>query len=229
MDLEELKKEMKSLKDENNIDHRFHKTGKGDYAESRISIGISHKDKINLAKKYYKLNLQELEELLNSKITDYKSIALRALVEKYKKTKQKKEIYEMYLHNTKQINGWDLVDISAWKIIGDYLLDKDKSILYKLAKSSNLWEKRIAIVSTYAFIREGMFEDTPKISEILLKDKEDLIHKAVGWMLREVGNRNQDVEEKFLMKHVKQMPRTMLRYAIEKFNDEKRKYYLKKS
>ncbi|MBT3304142.1 DNA alkylation repair protein [Candidatus Woesearchaeota archaeon] len=228
MNLKDLKNELETLKSEDNVDHRFHKTEKGSYAEDRISIGITTKDQIRISKKYWTLNLNELEELLNSKISDYKSIALRTLVEKYKRTNLKKEIYELYIRNTKQINGWDLVDISAWKIVGNWLIDKDKSRLYKLAVSSDLWERRIAIVSTYAFIREGRIEDTLKIAAILLNDKHDLIHKAVGWMLREVGKKNQEMLDEFLMKHVKQMPRTMLRYAIEKFEETKRQHYLKK-
>jgi 3-methyladenine DNA glycosylase AlkD len=132
------------------------------------------------------------------------------------------------LKNTKYINNWDLVDLSAPNIVGKFLLNKRKDILYKLAKSRNLWEKRMAILSTLPFIREKQFEDTFKISEILLKDKHDLIHKGVGWMLREVGNKDVKAEERFLKKHHKHMPRTMLRYAIEKFSPEKRKKYMKK-
>jgi 3-methyladenine DNA glycosylase AlkD len=134
--------------------------------------------------------------------------------------------YKLYLKNRKHINNWDLVDVTCPKIVGDYLLDKPRDILYKLAKSKNLWEKRIAIIATAMFIRNGEFEDTLKIAEILLRDKHDLIHKAVGWMLREVGKKNVDVEKKFLNKYYKVMPRTMLRYAIEKFPENERKSYL---
>ena len=139
-----------------------------------------------------------------------------------------KNVFEFYLKNIKNVNNWDLVDLTSHKIIGEYLLDKDKKILYNLAKSNNLWERRIAIVSTYAFIKENKFEDTLKISEILINDKHDLIHKAVGWMLREIGKRNFEKEEEFLNKYYKVMPRTMLRYAIEKFDEKKRKFYLGK-
>src|SRR3989338_2112349 len=145
------------------------------------------------------------------------------------KIEHKNSIFNFYVKNTKFINNWDLVDLSAPHIIGNFLLDKDKSILYNLAKSSNLWEKRIAIISTYAFIRLYKFKHTLKISEILMNDNHDLIHKAVGWMLREVGKRNKDVEEKFLNQHYKKMPRTMLRYAIEKFDNNKRKKYLERN
>ena len=130
------------------------------------------------------------------------------------------------MKNRKGINNWDLVDLSAPKIVGEYLLDKDKDLLYKFAHSEKLWEKRIAIISTQTFIRQRWFEDTLKISKILLHDKHDLIHKAVGWMLREIGNRDIDTEEELLKKHYKTMPRTMLRYAIEKFPEQKRKAYL---
>jgi 3-methyladenine DNA glycosylase AlkD len=130
------------------------------------------------------------------------------------------------LENTKHINNWDLVDSSAHYIIGDFLFEKDKKVLYELANSKNLWEKRIAIISTFHFIKKEEFEDALAISEILLEDKHDLIHKAVGWMLREIRNRDLETQEKFLKFHYKKMPRTMLRYAIEKFEEEKRKSYL---
>ena len=138
-----------------------------------------------------------------------------------------KEIFDFYLANTKGINNWDLVDLSAPNIVGNFLLNKNKDILYELAKSDSLWKKRIAIVSTYAFIRENEFEDTLAISELLLNDSHDLIHKAVGWMLREIGKRDFELEENFLRTHYEEMPRTMLRYAIEKFSEEKRKNYLR--
>ena len=144
-----------------------------------------------------------------------------------KEGKTAKEIANFYLKNAKRINNWDLVDVSAPKILGDFLLDKDKKVLYDFAKSKNLWEKRIAIISTFGFIRKEKFYDALSISEILLNDSHDLIHKAVGWMLREIGNRDLDVEEEFLKKYYKTMPRTMLRYAIEKFDENKRLGYLK--
>jgi len=150
--------------------------------------------------------------------------ALMIMTFRYKK--EPALFYKLYLKNRKHINNWDLVDVTCYKIVGDYLLDKPRDILYKLAKSKNLWEKRIAIISTAMFIRSGEFEDTLKIAEILLRDPHDLIHKAVGWMLREVGKKNIDVEKKFLNKYYKVMPRTMLRYAIEKFPENERKSYL---
>lgn len=138
------------------------------------------------------------------------------------------KIAKFYLKNAKNMNSWSLVDISAPHILGTFLLDKNKSILYKLAKSKNLWERRISIITTFAFIRENRFDDTLRISELLLNDKRDLIHKAVRWMLREVEKKDQSVEERFLKKHYKNMPRTMLRYAIERFDEKKRKWYMKR-
>ena len=210
---------------------RFFKTGKGEYGEGDIFLGITVPQTRAIAKKYTHLNLKDLEKLLSSKIHEYRLIALLILIENYKKAsiENKNLIFNFYIKNTKFINNWDLVDLSAPHIVGNFLLDKDKSILYNLAKSSNLWEKRIAIISTYAFIRLYKFKHTLKISEILMNDNHDLIHKAVGWMLREVGKRNKEVEEKFLNQHYMKMPRTMLRYAIEKFENNKRKKYLERN
>ena len=207
---------------------KFFKTGKGEYGEGDVFLGIVVPEQRKVAKKYPDLSLSELQQLFSSQIHEYRLTALFILIHQFKKAKdaQKKEFFNFYLHNTKNINNWDLVDSSAPHIVGDYLLGKDKSVLYKLATSTNLWERRIAILSTQAFIRKGKFEDTLRISEILLNDKHDLLHKAVGWMLREIGNRNQEAEEKFLRKHCKSMPRTMLRYAIEKFEEKKKKSYL---
>ena len=174
------------------------------------------------------MRLKDVESILKSKIHEERLIALLILVNNYNKSPEKrKEIFNFYLKNTKYINNWDLVDLSAYQIVGSHLLDKDKSILYKLAKSNNIWEKRIAIISTYNLIRDSRFEETFRISELLLNDKHDLIHKAVGWMLREVGKKDIAVEESFLKEHYKKMPRTMLRYAIEKFSESKRLRYLK--
>ena len=163
-----------------------------------------------------------------SKVHEYRLTALFILVHKYEKANKitKKKIFDFYLSNTKYINNWDLIDLSSHKILGDFLYEKNKDILYKLAKSSSLWERRISIISTYYFIRKNNFEDTLNISKLLLNDKEDLIQKAVGWMLREVGKRNLEKEEEFLRKYYKKMPRTMLRYAIERFKEEKKGYYM---
>jgi 3-methyladenine DNA glycosylase AlkD len=229
--LEKLKKEFSKLANPDKARNleKYFKTGKGEYAEGDKFLGIVVPEQRKLVKKYAALlSLEEIQELLNTKIHEYRLTALLILVKQYQKAdeKIKKQIFDFYLKNTKNINNWDLVDLSSRDIVGNYLLDKDKSILYQLANSKDLWEKRIAIISTSEFIRKSQFDDTIKISEILLKDKHDLIHKAVGWMLREVGKRNQEILESFLKKHHKIMPRTMLRYAIEKFPENKRKAFL---
>ena len=228
--LSQLKSELEQLSNPSKakIQSSFFKTSKGQYSEGDIFLGVTVPETRKIANKYLNLQLTEIQQLLSSKIHDHRLIALLILVENYKKTKDK-NIPQFYLQNLKQVNNWDLVDLSADKILGQYLLDKDKSILYKLAQSNNLWERRVAIISTFQFIKNNKFEDTLKISEILLNDKHDLIHKAVGWMLRELGKRNQELEEQFLKKHYQKMPRTMLRYAIEKFDEEKRKQYLSKN
>lgn len=234
MSLAQIKQELKSKAD-NPLGKkyaRFFKTGKGEYGEGDIFIGLRVPILHQTAKKYLNLSLIQVEKLLQSKIHEFRLTALLILTYKFPKAeeKEKKQIYSLYLKNTKYINNWDLVDLSAPKIVGAYLLDKieKRKILYKLAKSKSLWEQRISILSTFTFIREKDFTDALKISKILLHHPHDLIHKAVGWMLREVGKRNQKTEEKFLKKHYQTMPRTMLRYAIEKFSDKKRKLYLKK-
>lgn len=230
MNLLQIRKQIKNQADPNQavILQRFFKTGKGDYGEGDIFYGIKVPVQRIIAKKFNALSLVDLKELIKSKMHEERLIAAFILIDKYKKgdEKEKKQIFNFYLNNRKGINNWDLVDLSAPKIVGEYLLDKEKDLLYKFAWSNDLWEKRIAILSTQTFIRNHFFEDTLKISEILLNDKHDLIHKAVGWMLREVGNRDIQTEEDFLKKYYKQMPRTMLRYAIEKFPEKKRKDYL---
>ncbi|MFA5175991.1 MAG: DNA alkylation repair protein [Candidatus Nanoarchaeia archaeon] len=229
--LKDIKNDFNSLKNPEKAKKLagFFKTAKGEYGYGDNFLGIIVPEQRKLAKKYPNLSLENLQELLSSNIHEYRLTSLFILISKYKKADSEKEkIFKFYLKNTKNINNWDLVDLSAPNIVGHYLNDKDKNILYKLAKSDNLWEKRIAILSTYTFIRNNQFEHTLNISEILLKNKHDLIHKAVGWMLREVGKRNLGTEENFLKKYYKEMPRTMLRYAIEKFPENKRQFYLKK-
>lgn len=225
----EIKKELLNLADKEKAEllQGFFKTGQGEYGEGDIFLGITVPEQRNVAKKYKDMDLNEIQELLNSKFHEHRLVALLILIEKYQKEDNKKQIVDFYLKNTRNINNWDLVDLSAHKLLGDYLLGRERSILYKLAKSDDLWEKRISVISTFAFINKNQPEDSFKIAEILLNDKHDLIHKAVGWMLREVGKRiGEDVEEKFLKKHYKEMPRTMLRYAIERFSEEKRKFYM---
>jgi len=175
------------------------------------------------------LELNDLQTLLNSKIHEERLISLLILVEKYDKAdeKVKDKIFRFYKKNRRKINNWDLVDLSAPKILGIHLLNRDKQILYKYAHSKNLWERRISIISTYSFIKNNDFDTTLEISGILLNDDHDLIHKAVGWMLREVGKQDLKTLEKFLKPRYNKMPRTMLRYSIEKFPEMKRKKYLK--
>lgn len=225
--LEDLKKELYDLKDSERakVLQSFFKTGKGEYGEGQIFLGIPNAPRREIARKYKDLELDKVQELLDSNYHDHKFVGMEILVVKYKKDKE--TIVNFYLKNSSKFCNWDLVDLSAYKILGDWLLDKDRKVLYELAKSENLWDKRIAIISTYAFIRKNQFEDTLQIAEILLNDLHDLMHKAVGWMLREVGNRDRNVEEKFLKKYYKKMPRTMLRYAIEKFPEDLRQKYLK--
>jgi 3-methyladenine DNA glycosylase AlkD len=209
---------------------RFFKTGKGEYAEGDTFLGIRVPISRKISKKYKDIELSELSSLLHSVYHEMRLIALIILADQFKKgddTKQKK-IFELYCKNTKFINNWDLVDESAPKIPGCYLLDKDRSILYSWVRSKSLWERRIAIMSTFAFIRKGDYTDTLRIAEILVYDSEDLIHKATGWMLREMGKRNPIELRRFLEKNVSVMPRTMLRYAIEKFSDTERKKWLVK-
>jgi 3-methyladenine DNA glycosylase AlkD len=212
----------------------FFKTGKGQYGEGDVFLGIVVPKLRKISKEFWKTtSLLEIQKLLDSKIHEERLLALFMLVEKYKLAKknikidERKKMFEFYLANTSNINNWDLVDLSAPNIVGDYLLEKDRRVLYKLVKSDNLWERRISILSTFAFIREKDFEDSLKIADILLLDKHDLIHKAVGWMLREIGKRDVEVLRGFLKGRYKKMPRTMLRYAIEKFDEKERKKWLK--
>ncbi|MGB8816233.1 MAG: DNA alkylation repair protein [Minisyncoccia bacterium] len=208
---------------------RFFKTGKGQYGEGDIFLGVLVPDIRAVAKKFYdKICLDDISPLISSKIHEERLLSLLILVIKFEKGNEesRQEICDFYFKNTKYINNWDLVDLSAPKIVGVYLFDKNRKILFKFAKSKNLWEKRIAILSTFYFIKKMDFSNTLKIARILLLDKHDLIHKAVGWMLREVGKRSFVVEEKFLLANYKKMPRTMLRYAIEKFPEIVRKKFL---
>ena len=229
--LKSLKKELKSKASPEIAKNlqRFFKTGPGEYGEGDIFLGLKVGGSREIAKKYQDLSLKETEKLLHSKIHEERLVALLILIHKFQTDKEdlKEKIFKLYLKNTKYINNWDLVDLSAHKIIGEYLRDKSKKILYKLAKSENLWERRIAVLSTFHFIGNNEFKESLKISKLLLKDKHDLIHKAVGWMLREIGKRSIAIEEKFLKIHYKKMPRTMLRYAIERFPEKRRKAYLK--
>jgi len=209
----------------------FFKTGKGEYGEGDKFLGINNPTARKIAKDFADLPIKDLSQTIKSKFHEERLISLLILVLKFNRatTADKEKVFNFYLKNTKYINNWDLVDLSAYQIVGAYLdHHKDKKILYKLAKSKNFWERRIAVISTFYYIKNKNPQHSLKIAEILVDDKHDLIHKAVGWMLREIGKKcGEEIEEKFLKKHYKTMPRTMLRYAIERFNEKKRKFYLK--
>lgn len=235
--LTDLQKELKKAANKNKalLLQRFFKTGPGDYGAGDVFLGIIVPQQREIAKKYAaKLSLSDVQKLLDSKFHEHRLTALMILVDKYEKsreTTERKKIVDFYLKNTKQINNWDLVDLSVYKILGDWLLINPHKlkILDRLSASKNLWERRIAIIATYAFIRKGSTKEVINISEKLLNDSHDLIHKAVGWMLREMGKRvSEPVLLRFLNKHHLKMPRTALRYAIEKLHPEQREYYLKK-
>ena len=207
----------------------FFKTGKGQYGEGDVFLGIVVPIQREISKRFVDLTLVDLQKLIKSKIHEERMITLFILIKKYSKAKEeleKQKYFDFYLKNTKYINNWDLVDLSAPNIVGDYLIDKSRKVLYELVKSKSLWERRIAVLATFTFVRNKDFKDALKIAQILLDDKHDLIHKAVGWMLREIGKRDIAILEDFLQDKHKTMPRTMLRYAIEKMEEKKRKAYL---
>ncbi len=229
----QVKKELSKRRDpvKAKLLQRYFKTGKGQYGEGDVFLGITVPKQREVAKRFYKkISLADLQKLLRNEIHEYRLTALLMLVDKYKKAseKEQKQIVEFYLKNTRWINNWDLVDLSAVRILGSYLMDKPKNILYKLTRSQSLWERRIAVLSTFEFIRNQQYEDTLKIATILIHDKHDLIQKAVGWLLREVGKKHLQTELSFLDKHYKNMPRTTLRYAIEKLSPKQRLFYLNK-
>jgi 3-methyladenine DNA glycosylase AlkD len=207
----------------------FFKTGRGEYGEGDLFLGIRVPVTRKYAKKFRDAPMPVVRKLLKSKFHEERLLAVILLVAKYKSGTEsdQKAIYDLYLKNTKYINNWDIVDASAHFIVGPYLQERSHDVLSELAGSDCLWERRIAIMSTFHFIRQEEFDTALKISEQLVNDKEDLIHKAVGWMLREIGNRDRAVEENFLKAHYRIMPRTMLRYAIEKFPEKRRQQYLK--
>jgi len=231
MIVRDIRRKLQQLgsKDKARVLQRFFKTGPGEYGEGDVFIGVRVPDLRKLVKEYQDITIKEVMQLLRSSIHEERLFALLILVSKYSKGNEtvKKRIYELYLQNTKFINSWDLVDGSAQHIVGAFLMDKSKEPIYRLAKSNSLWERRIAILSTFHFIKHDNYSETLKISKILLTDEQDLIHKAVGWMLREIGKRHISTEEIFLKKYYKRMPRTMLRYAIEKFPESKRKKCLR--
>jgi 3-methyladenine DNA glycosylase AlkD len=231
MNYEEVNKYLLSLANPKIAEHsqHFFKTGEGEYGFGDKFLGIRVPVLRQTVKNFNASPLNVVIKLLNSKYHEIRLFALFLLVFQFSKADAdgQEKIYRLYLKNTRHINNWDLVDSSAHQIVGGFLIDKDKSILHDLAKSDSLWERRIAIISTYLFIKKNNFRETLQISKLLLNDSEDLIHKAVGWMLREVGNRDKPKEIAFLKTHYKKMPRTMLRYAIEKFSKEERQKYLR--
>jgi 3-methyladenine DNA glycosylase AlkD len=227
-----IKSELVTLsnKDKVAVFGRFFKTGVGQYGEGDKFLGVMVPQIRSAVNKYWKTTTdKDIDDLVKSEYHELRLAGLLIIVKKFEKgdPKEQKKIFEYYLSHLKYINNWDLVDLTAPNIVGNYLFAKDKSILYKLARSTNLWERRVSILSTFTFIRNQQFEDTLAISEILLHDKHDLIHKAVGWMLREMGKRDLSKLVSFLDKFASVMPRTMLRYAIEKLTKEQKTHYMK--
>ncbi len=228
-----IKKDLRksASKEKATVLSRFFKTGRGEYGEGDRFLGVVVPAQRMIAKKYSdKMGLINIASLLKSAYHEERMTALLILMIMYKKSDdaKKEKIFRFYLKNIRYVNNWDLVDVTCRDIIGAHLFRKDRKILYKLAKSGGLWERRVAVVSTWYFISKGDLSDTFKIVEMLLDDRRDLTHKAAGWMLREAGKRNRENLEDFLAGHVKKMPRTMLRYAIEKFSPRERAAYLKK-
>jgi 3-methyladenine DNA glycosylase AlkD len=230
MTAQEISKHLRKLANPERAEHsaRYFKTGPGEYGEGDRFLGIRVPEIRAQVKKSGAVSLQDIQTLLMSAFHEERLFALLLLVRKFANgdDNEKAAIYDLYLNNMHRVNNWDLVDSSASQIVGGYLVSRDRQILYKLAKSASLWERRIAVIATFQFIGKNQFEDALKLARQLLKDEEDLIHKAVGWMLREIGNRNVAVEKSFLQLHYKKMPRTMLRYAIEKFPEQERRKYL---
>jgi 3-methyladenine DNA glycosylase AlkD len=208
---------------------RFFKTGPGEYGEGDRFLGIRVPVLRRLAKEAAALPLEDAEELLRSPFHEERLLALLVLVRVYARgdAALRERIHAAYLANTRYVDNWDLVDSSAEQLVGAHLRDGDRSLLDRLAASDSLWERRIAIIATFHFIRRGEFADTLRIAGLLLHDRHDLIHKAVGWMLREVGKRDREAEEAFLREHCRAMPRTMLRYAVERFPEPLRLAYLR--
>lgn len=210
---------------------RFFKTGKGEYGEGDVFIGVRMPAVRLVCREFQALSLNEVQKLIASPVHEHRMAGLIILDIKYKKAdeKQKTTIHEMYLKNVKNnyVNNWDLVDVTCRVPVGEYLIDKPRDVLFKMAKSKNLWERRVAIISTAAFMKQGDATTTIEISEILLHDKHDLIQKAVGWMLREAGKMvDESILTDFLDKHAHEMPRTQLRYSIERLTPEQRRYYM---
>lgn len=210
---------------------KFFKAGKGEYGEGDHFLGVTVPNIRAIAKLHKNISIEEIRDLIQSEWHEVRLCALIIMVEKSKKKDEalRKELFNLYLSQTERINNWDLVDLSCRFIIGEYLLDKSRDILYQLAQSPLLWDNRIAIVSTYAFIRKGQLEDTYALSDLMMQHPHDLMHKAIGWMLREAGKRNPERLYDYVMSHRADMPRTMLRYAIEKFSPKERAILMKRA
>jgi len=224
-----LRRESNKLSSKKRAKHnqRYFKTGDGQYGYGDVFIGLTVPQCRDLAGKYKDISFDDIGKLLRSEIHEERLIALLILVYQFENDELlERRIYEFYLKNTKFVNNWDLVDASAANIAGGYLIDKPKGILHELAKSNNIWERRISIIATHKFIKNGMVKEALEIAEELVQDENDLIQKALGWTLREVGKKNLKKEQKFLKKHYQKMGRTALRYAIEKFPESVRKAYL---
>jgi 3-methyladenine DNA glycosylase AlkD len=227
---EQVKAEFKKLSDPEHAMklQGFFKTGEGEYGEGDLFLGVRVPDQRRIAKKYKDMGLTDVLELLRSRIHEHRLTALFILTEQFNKGNEeaRQQIVDIYLSNTAYVNNWDLVDSSAHKILGAWLVDKARDVLYELAGSDSIWERRISIISTFAFINRGDLVDAIALAGILVDDKHDLIHKASGWVLREVGKKDQLVLEEFLLEHYDNMPRTMLRYAIERLPEERKKFYM---
>lgn len=231
MFITEIQERLAALGDERvaETSRRFFKTGPGQYGEGDLFRGIRVPVLRRLAKEYQTISLPDAGRLLGSPFHEDRLLALLLLVRLYARgdVAAREKIYRLYLKSTRFVNNWDLVDSSAEHIVGAFLRDRPREPLRRLAKSADLWERRIAVLATFHFIKRGEFDETRAVARALLSDPEDLIHKAVGWMLREVGKRDPAALEGFLKEHCRRMPRTMLRYAVEKFPEEKRRLYLK--
>jgi len=227
---EQVKADLKKLSDPDYAIklQRFFKTGEGEYGEGDIFLGVRVPDQRRIAKKYMNISLTDVLELLQSEIHEHRLTALFILTEQFKKgdKETRRQIVDLYLCNTAYVNNWDLVDSNAHKILGEWLANKSRKILYEMAESENIWERRISLISTFAFIERGDLEDALALARAQVDSRHDLINKASGWVLREIGKKEQSVLEDFLLKHYQKMPRTMLRYAMEHLPEERRRFYM---
>jgi 3-methyladenine DNA glycosylase AlkD len=231
MKAEQVRKRLRQLADRDRaeVSQRFFKTGPGEYGEGDVFLGVRVPDLRRLAGDFQELDLKGIRTLLRSEVHEERAMALLILIRNYQRggDRERERIYTFYMNHLRFINNWDLVDVSAEHVVGAFLKDKSRKPLHRLARSTDLWERRVSILATFHYIKAGEFSETLKIARTLLSDEEDLIQKAVGWMLREVGKRDLATEERFLREHYRKMPRTMLRYAIERFPEPKRRRYLK--